>query len=282
MKTIGKTLILYVPVIHQGILQFLEQNDDAQFVYIWGQSLIDTEPSLKKDIRALGPDLAGRSLAHLCGRSIQVAELRTLTEIARRATSLILPDDDISHRLVEKVLLSLGLREFRFEPVFLRWNSLNASVGQTVLADETRPITDFKFYADAAQKESNRSSDWWRQVGAVLFDPDGSFMISAHNRHFPTEYTPYIDGDARGAFYKTVNVGLGTAIHAESAVIAEAAKIGMKTAGLSILTTTFPCPTCARLIAQSGISKVLYISGYTMLDGALVLKDAGVKVIHLV
>lgn len=282
MKTIGKTLILYVPVIHKGVLQFLEKNEDAHYVYIWGQSLIDTEPSLKKDIRALSPGLAGRSLAHLCGRSIRVAEVRTLTEIARSAFPLILPDDDISHRLVDNVLLSLGLREFRFDPLFLRWNSLNATVGQSVLADETKPISEFKIYADSAQKESRRSSDWWRQVGAVLFDPKGSLMISAHNRHLPTDYTPYIDGDPRGSFHKTVNIGLGTAIHAESAVIAEAAKIGIKTAGLSILTTTYPCPTCARLIAASGISEVLYIEGYSMLDGAPVLKDAGVKVVHLV
>jgi len=277
-----KTLLLYVPVVHKGVLDFLEPHLDARYVYIWGQSLIDTEQSLKKDIRALSPVLTGRSLVHLCERSIRVAEVGTLAEIARSAFPLILPDDDISHRLVDNVLLSHGLREFHFEPVFLRWNSVNASVGQSVLPDETKPITEFQFHVDSAQKESQRSSDWWRQVGAVLFDPKGSLVISAHNRHLPTDYTPYIDGDARGSFKKSVNIGLGSAIHAESAVIAEAAKIGVRTAGLSILTTTFPCPVCARLIAQSGISQVLYLSGYSMLDGFEVLEHAGVKIVHLV
>ena len=45
--------------------------------------------------------------------------------------------------------------------------------------------------------------------------------------------------------------------------------------------TTFPCPTCAKLIAYSGIKKLYAGGGYAVLDGELVLKAKGVKIIFV-
>ena len=70
-------------------------------------------------------------------------------------------------------------------------------------------------------------------------------------------------------------------MHAEAAVIAEAAKKGIATQGCDVYATTFPCPTCAKLIAAAGIKKLYYQDGYALLDGENVLKSAGVKIIKV-
>ena len=54
----------------------------------------------------------------------------------------------------------------------------------------------------------------------------------------------------------------GRALHAEMAVITDAAKRGVSTAGTTLFCTTFPCHLCARLIIASGILKVVFIEPY--------------------
>lgn len=51
-------------------------------------------------------------------------------------------------------------------------------------------------------------------------------------------------------------------VHAESNVIAQAAKHGIATEGATIYCTAFPCWPCFRLIVQAGISHVVYGQAY--------------------
>ena len=72
------------------------------------------------------------------------------------------------------------------------------------------------------------------------------------------------------------------AVHSEVDAISRAAKVGMKLAGATIFVTRYPCEACARAIAQSGISTVIYgrreaPSEYT----EQILNDAGVKLYRL-
>lgn len=277
-----KTVLMYTPVIHKGVLDFARSLDTETVIYLWGESLIEKEPSLRKEVRALDPLVLSSSLSHLIGKSIQIAEVGQLSEIVKKSDLMIFPNDAVSHRLVDNVLLSLGLQDYLFQPVFLRWDSHNSVTGVPVIPDETRLFSSLRFLADLATLESLKSSDWWRHVGAVLFEPHSSIHLSAHNHHIPSDYTPYIDGDPRAAFHKGVNIDIGTAIHAESMLIGSAAKLGMRTGGMSLLTTTFPCPSCARLIATAGISELYYISGYSVVDGERILREGGVKIIQLV
>jgi dCMP deaminase len=131
---------------------------------------------------------------------------------------------------------------------------------------------------DKAFVQSDKSSDWWRQVGSVLVK-DGKVIISGYNKHLPTDFSPYINGDPRNNFDAGIRIDLCTAIHAEAAMIATAAKNGIKLEGSSVYVTTFPCPTCARLLAEAGIKKVLYSKGYSLLDAEDILKDAGAEIV---
>ncbi len=45
--------------------------------------------------------------------------------------------------------------------------------------------------------------------------------------------------------------------------------------------TDFPCPPCAKLLAGAGVARVYYRSGYAVLDGEQVLRDAGVELVRV-
>ena len=52
------------------------------------------------------------------------------------------------------------------------------------------------------------------------------------------------------------------AIHAEQNAIVQAAKIGVSVEGATLYCTHQPCVICAKIIVNSGISKVIYGEGY--------------------
>src|SRR5260370_14600083 len=87
------------------------------------------------------------------------------------------------------------------------------------------------------------------------------------NHQQPSEYAPYLSGDPSVAFERVTRADLSTAIHAEAALIAGAARDGTSLAGAGLYTTTFPCPACARLIAQPGFVRCLFAGRHSVLDG---------------
>jgi len=273
------TLLCYVPVVHRGYIDFFQSYPDAQ-ICIWGDSLISREKSLRKEIRALSSHEIRVMLEAILRMEVQIAEYVDLEEIVTDAKLLVMPDDAVSRSLLGE-LLSMGLTSWEFKTVFLRWDSQSTISRSEVVPDETTTRESLSKLLEMAYSEASRSSDWWRQVGAVLFDDEGVYF-SSHNEYLPTEYAPYISGDPRGSFSRGVNMDLSIAVHAEVQVIAMAARNGLKTKGLKLLTTTFPCPTCAKLIAACGISELIYCEGYSMVDGEQVLRDAGVKIVHVI
>ena len=59
----------------------------------------------------------------------------------------------------------------------------------------------------------------------------------------------------------------------------ELAKRGIALEGASIYVTTFPCPVCAKSVALSGIKKVYYSKGYSLLDAEDILRAYGVEIV---
>jgi dCMP deaminase len=106
---------------------------------------------------------------------------------------------------------------------------------------------------------------------------DGQILAVAHNEHRPTEYSPYVDGDPRNEFSRGVHSELSTAIHAEAAIVARAARTGLGLDGADLYVSTFPCPGCARLVAEAGFRRVYFAGPYAVLDGDAVLRAAGVE-----
>ncbi len=294
-------LFLYLPVIHAGYIKLLESHPESE-VFLLDESLIsliDEEfDYLRKEIRALTPNQALTTLKALFPeRSINLFSTDDLLKIgqSQEKQKIILPKEDIFIWLSEKYLLNI---EVEFDNSFLRWNRNNSTQKQKIEASTKISKEEFsKKMMALANNQKDLSSDWWRQVGAVLvkkapnnvdninagekINSDGKIIAIAHNKHLPSPYTPYIDSDPRNSFHKGENIDVSTAIHAEAALISQAAKDGVSLEGTELYVTTFPCPTCAKLVTCSGISKLYFTDGYSMLDGDKILKNSGVEVIRI-
>lgn len=69
------------------------------------------------------------------------------------------------------------------------------------------------------------------------------------------------------------NVTLPYVIHAEMGAILKAAKTGNSVDGSTLYLTLSPCLDCSKLILQSGIKKVVYLTNYRNLEGIDFLKQ---------
>lgn len=282
-------VLAYVPVIQRAYLDFFARYPDALTVYVLGEEILAKFPWLRKDLRALTPAEAATGLWALFDRQglhlpVAVLEMAELTELASEPARFVLPNEEISHHLATEFLAG---REVEFADVFLRWDRLKTLASQPVTADHHLPVTgpDWLKWSNRwlrqAGELASHSHDWWRQVGAVLVK-DGQLLLSAVNHHVPDQYQILYQGDPRGNFKKGEHIELSTALHAEAALIAQAAQRGVALAGSELYVTTFPCPHCAKLIAYSGIRTVYYHQGYALLDGEQIMRQRQVKLVQLV
>lgn len=273
-----KQVLLYLPVIHAGYERFVREHADAAEILLLGSGFLRAHPGLAKDIRALPPARAAEYLRLVAGgAAVRVVEPDGLAA-ALTGDVLVLPDEEVTRDLAARHELGQG-RALVFARTFLRWDRDWATARAPVSFDGETSVGDLpRELLARAVTLSERSSDWWRQVGAVAA-AGGRVLGCAWNRHQPTEYAPYLNGDPRDAFGRGVRADLSTAFHAEAAVVAGAARDGVRLAGADLYTTTFPCPACARLVASAGFRRCFFAGGYSVLDGEEVLRAAGVRLI---
>ncbi len=67
-------------------------------------------------------------------------------------------------------------------------------------------------------------------------------------------------------------------LHAEANAITKVAQSGNSSRNATLYVTAAPCIECAKLIIQSGISRVVYRDEYRLTDGVDLLVKAGVVV----
>lgn len=116
---------------------------------------------------------------------------------------------------------------------------------------DPRLLAKFLKFLPDAEAARGRSKDRSTKVGAVVIDSDFNVRISGYNG-MPRG----IDDDIEYRHERPQKYFW--AAHAEENCVAQAARIGVSLKGCTILLTSlFPCTTCARLIIQSGIIRVL-------------------------
>ncbi len=103
-----------------------------------------------------------------------------------------------------------------------------------------------------AEAISTLSKDPSTKVGAVIIDNDSNILSTGFNG-FPRGVN---DIEER---YKNRDVKLKYVAHAEANAIAQAARVGAKLLGSSLIVTAlYPCSNCTKLIIQAGI-KTIYV-----------------------
>lgn len=271
-----KTIIAYIPVIHQGYIDFFSKQK-PDIIYVLGKTITSQFRPLQKDIRALDPEQIVDCIKTLkLSKNVEVLETEGIEKLHQ--DEIVMPDEVISRTIAGKYFTQ---SKVKFDNIFLRWDAAKSLNPENINHDEliTTAQLNNKFMK-LAVVQAKKSADWWRRIGAVIVRDD-EIILSGFNQHLPSEQQPYIDGDPRADFHKGQQIDKSTALHAEAGLIAQAAKEGVKLDGTSIYVTTFPCPNCAKLIAQSGIKTLYFSEGYSMLDGERVLKDQGVKIVRV-
>lgn len=273
-----QAFLLYLPVIQRGYLDWFNAYPEAKTIFILGNSILDEIDYLRKDIRALSPHQAAGLLNNIAQfERIEIAEREDLSNIASHY-QLLMPEDDVTRELHEKYLQASNIT---MHPVFLRWHRDNVNTNATIENDSTIAHQDIpEEIRDQLHKQSVKSTDWWRHVGAVLAQEKTPLLV-AHNAHLPTNYTPAIDGDMRMTLRRGAGIELAGSEHAEAGVLAQAAAQGIATAGLDLYTTDFPCPPCAKFIASAQIKNLYYIDGYAVGNGLEALKNADVTITQI-
>jgi dCMP deaminase len=275
IKKKERILIAYVPVLHPGYIALFKKY--LADIRLLGKDVRNDYTSLVRDVRFVDPLLMQRAIKSLSiGKKVAIVSKKDLKLLAKKDALFVMPDEDVSHIIAEKYLVG---KDVRFENVFLRWDKI-ITLSEFIVPAGRQKSNDpkDKDVVRLAFEEANKSSDWWRQIGAVLVK-DGRVVLVSHNRHLPTDYHLVINGDPRSNFNAGERLDIYTSIHGEADIIAKAARQGISLEGASIYQTVFPCSNCARLLGEAGIKKVYYAKGYSRLDAEDVLKAYGVEII---
>lgn len=270
-------LILDIPVPHKGYVDLLKKhaNGSIETLYLVGEDIL-TDLGLRKEIRANNSETTLKMLTGLnFPFDIQVLGLDRINELKSRRIYTI--RDDVSRRLRKGYFPDAQVTE---ETPFLRWDESNVTSSRPALIDEETTDPFHIWMMKRARELSEESSDWWRQVGAVIVKRS-QIITHGYNMGQPSDQTPYIDGNPRDFVQAGTLPFLVGTIHAEQLSIAKSAKLGLPLLGADIYVTVFPCPPCASSIGFAGISRCFWAGGNAYLEAAEVLQTAGVKSIFV-
>ncbi len=263
-------LIINIPVVHKGFLDFLKVNKkNISEIFIMDSKLVEKMSDLKTDIAAIDFKNCERILNFLGFKKISSINQVNIKKLDGKPVMMI--NDQVSRAIKEYYLKN---SKILWKNVFLRWDR-NSVLAEHSLNEKVSSKIEDRQMMTAAYKEADKSTDWWRRVGAVLVKKD-KVVLRGHNRGIPNDYTPYQVGNIRDYVKAGERQELSPTIHAEQLVIAKAAQGGISLKGAKIYITHFPCPVCAKLIMFSGIKKCYFSEGASNLDGERMLKFAGV------
>jgi dCMP deaminase len=266
-------LIAFVPVLHKGYIELFRQYPDE--LGILGLDIIADYTSLTRDLRVIDPEDLKRAIEALSiFKNVRVLSKADLPGIEG---SIVMPDEDVSRDLAAKYFD--GRVTFASAAIRYRWDKQVVTKENALAPDRivSQAEADRELMQVALQ-EAGKSLDWWRQVGAAIIKGD-QIIAKGYNHHLPSDFHPMVNGDPRSNFNAGERIDLSTAIHAEAKLVANAAKSGLSLEGAAAYVSTFPCPNCARLLAEAGIKKVYYQKGYSLLDAEEILKAYGVEIV---
>lgn len=277
-----KILIALVPVIHIKYLELFQKYPDH--LYILSDDVLkqwNKFKNLKRDLRTIDQ----KKIYSLVKKSGLLKKVELLTsnnikdvhDLSNNNTSIIMPNEDVSRWFAKKFLTN---KKVIFENVFLRWDKSLST--QELEVSNDRIITKEKAHKELIKRTDllkEKSANWWRQIGTLITDEKGKVLLSTFNRHVPTQENIAVYGDLRTGFDFGEHHELSNSIHAEASLIGTAARKGTALNNCNLYVTTFPCPTCAKLIVEAGIRKVYYKDGYSLSDAEDILSNAGIEII---
>jgi dCMP deaminase len=144
----------------------------------------------------------------------------------------------------------------------------------------TRPSWD-EYFIEVTRVVARRATCLRRQVGAIVVK-DKRILSTGYNGA-PSGLPHCLDvgclRDQQG-IPSGERQELCRGLHAEQNAIIQASHYGTSLAGSTIYVTLAPCVTCAKMIINAGIKKVIYCDKYTDQMSMDILAQAGVEVVQ--
>ena len=277
-----RIVLLYMPVIHRGYVEFLTRNATAgcECFLIGTAALWELgEPAdyvLRKDkaIRGL-PELMVRDFVRSLElfRNVEVLG----AERERRPVLLTRPDEDIVQLAADRFFPRATLH---MERIRLRYDRRGVARNDPVPATPCTSDDLHRRFMGMAGDEAKKSKDWWLSVGALI-SRDGHVLLTGHNQAAFDPDLPNILGDPRSAYARGENTEDSLALHAERDVVAQAAYHGISLKGTDAYVTHFPCVACAASLANAGVKRLYFMHGYSRLESAELLESKGVEIFRV-
>jgi dCMP deaminase len=271
-------LVAYVPVPHAGYLKFFRAYEGST-LYVLGNEFIKEFKPLIRNLPAITPEEVSEMVSVLNIFSRVNILTKKNTYDVQQSNVVVMPDEDVSRAMAERYLSGVSIT---FDGGWkLRWDWGATQAKRRPEGERTVSKNEFnRKFMRGAVVIAEKSPDWWRQIGAVLVK-DGHILLSSFNQHMPSEQSAYCYGDPRSNFEQGQSIEVSTALHAEIGIIAEAARRGISTEGCDLYVTTFPCPPCAYAVADTGINRLFYVDGYSLIAGAEALQQNGIEIIRV-
>ncbi len=278
MKSKPRVLVAYVATPHSGYLKLFRSY--GGILYVLGSEFVHEFPSLVRNLPSVTPEEIQKMVRALgIFEDVQILTRSNLW-VVQKMHGITMPEERISHILAEKYFPNVLVIFDSFWHLRWDWGSVQKSrqpEGECTISTNELNRTLMCEALGIAQ----HSPDWWRQIGALLVR-NGKILLSAFNRHIPNEQSAYCYGDPRSNFETGERIDVSGALHAEIGIIAEVARLGISMEGCDLYVTTFPCPPCAYAVAFTGIKRLFYVDGYSLISGAETLETNNVKIIRVV
>lgn len=139
-----------------------------------------------------------------------------------------------------------------------------------------------EYFMAIANVVKTRSTCLRKQVGAVLVKNNQIISTGYNGSPSKTEHC-----ETKGCLRQQLNIPSGKrheicrGAHAEQNAIAQAARNGVSTEGSVIYITHSPCSMCAKIIINSGITKIIFNDDYPDDLGKQLLSEAGIEAKHI-
>jgi dCMP deaminase len=278
-----KIVLLYMPVIHRGYVEFLNRHAsaDVECVLVGGKALLVlgdiADYVLRKDsaIRGLSEMMVlnfVQSLGLFSSVSYHSGQIDTAPGV------IIMPDEDV---LALAADVFFPKAETVLDTTRLRYDRKGSDRVDPVPAAVCTSEEAHRALMHSAEVEAQRSKDWWLTVGALVAR-DGQPLFVAYNQGGIDRDITNILGDPRSAYRRGENTEDTLVLHAERSLIAQAARDGISLHGTDVYVTHFPCVPCASQLAEAGVARVFFSKGYSRLESAECLTARGVEILQVV
>lgn len=139
-----------------------------------------------------------------------------------------------------------------------------------------------KPYMECARSFAKLSRAKRKQVGAVAITPQDVMIYSWNGRPSGDDHICEIEekvvSEHWGFETGTRLITHPEVLHAESNIVAKAAREGISLKGANVYVTLSPCLNCALQLYQAGVSMVTYDEEYRITEGIDFLRRKGIHV----